>query len=714
MNRTPHDVKKHLGLDVMKKFGLTAALLEVFSGERQGSPEEQKQLRHLCTQVGDTIYVEALRFLTPQSVATDQEAKRVFSEIQAHRKMLTAKLCRRVSLQVAALDYSQYILNLIARPGFEDVHADACFCRKILLTEQEALSPKQVSSPGVAYPETQKNKKLAGKRQVHKGLVLAQGLAVGHAFYYQDILTRELEMHDLAASQLHVELQRVVTAIETVERELGGLKQEVEKQVGQDHAAIFDVHKLILKDMNLIEEVEREMKARMINAEHIVRDIFARWERKLRSSESDVIKDKAEDMADIGRRVLRVLIGIQGSVLVKFSKSSIIFTKRLLPSDTVYLDKKKTRGIVVTEGGLNSHAAVLARAMRIPLIVIADLNLGQIPLGRGVVLDGDHGRLIINPTRHEMSVATAEIRTRRRQETLLLKKEFSHQLHYAGEEVCIRANVSSADDVGVACTYGCQGIGLFRIESLYMFSQKLPDEEGLYQALFQALAPLGRRPVTLRFLDIGGDKTLPYMNLTERDDSVLGLRGVRLLLRHPVLLETQMRVFLRLSQTYQIKMLVPMVSVLQDIVAVRNVLEIQKAILIKSHVRFDEKIHLGSMIETPSAMLALDAILQASDFVSIGTNDLLQYTMAADREKASVADYYAAGNVLITAWIHEIATKSRLAHKECTLCGELAGDLRFTRMIFDGGIRRYSVIPQLIPRVKGEIEKIIRKKSPTV
>ena len=682
-------------------------LLEIFSGERSGTANERKKLRAIRKKIGEKIYVEAVHLLTNRIIPETREARKVFDEIQGHQMMMTSKLQRRVSLQVAALDYMQYVLNLLNRPIVLEEEKSVRIAQKIISDRKSATRSVSRMYYQLSSKLGSKQEDLVLKRRVLKGIVLAHGLATGRAFHYQDILTRELEMYDLADDQIGAELNRVLEAIQKVDRDLGGLKQEVEKQVGAAHAAIFDVHKLILKDMNLMEEVERDLRRRLVNAEHVVRDIFGRWERRLRASESEMVRDKAEDMADIGRRLLRALMGIQGNVLVKLPYPAIIFAKRLLPSDTVYMDKKKTKGVVIEEGGPNSHAAVLARAMGIPLISSLNLDMNRIPKGALIILDGDRGSVIVHPRKKELTSVVAEISLREKQDLLLAKKGSKKKLLFKGQQITVKANVASAEEVRIAQKYGCDGIGLYRIESIYMSSRSLPDEEYLHRILSAALEPVRKKEITLRFLDVGGDKTLPYFNLSERGDSVLGLRSVRLLLRHPVLLETQIRVFLRLSREFKIKMLIPMVSLPQDVKAVREVLEKEKEKFRKAGEAFDESISLGSMIETPSAVLALDDILKISDFLSIGTNDLLQYTMAADREKVSVSKYYEAGNRLILEWIRIIAEKSKEANKECTICGELAGDFRFTDMLFENGVKSYSVIPHLIPRLKQGILNLI-------
>lgn len=558
---------------------------------------------------------------------------------------------------------------------------------------QEKLSSKLSSKKGIPIKA----------RFIVKGVALAAGLAAGRAFQYRDILTRELELYDLTEEQVDGEWGRILHAIEKVEKDLTHVREGVQSEIGSKHAAIFDVHKMILKDVGLLKEIEKELKDRRINAEQVVRDVFRRWEKKLKIAETKEIQEKADDMADIGRRLLRVLIGIEGTFLSNLPFRSILFAKRLLPSDTVLLDRKNTLGIVTEEGGQTSHAAVLARALGVPMVSKIDINLDRVPQSAPAVIDGDTGTVIVYPNKEELIHFAPEMKKRSQEELKLTKSMAGTPLNVRGRLLTIKANVASSEEVLLAQKYDCEGIGLYRIESLYMLSKSLLSEDYLYEVLKKALQPMQDKDITLRLLDLGGDKKLPYLDLNEKMDSPLGLRGVRLLFKFPNLLETQLRVCLRLSASFKIRILVPMVSIPEDMIGVRKILNQEQEKLQAAKQPFNEKTLLGAMIETPSAVLALEELIRASDFLSIGTNDLLQYTMAADREQTNVAAYYEAGNRLILKWLKEIAKKAAGSGIDCELCGELAGNLEFTEELVNCGIEHYSVIPHLIPRLKNKL-----------
>jgi len=707
--------------EFIAKKAFTISLFEVFIGDRPGSAQEKKELKVIHKKLQSKIYVEAVYLLTRKILTNPQKAKKIFIEIKNHRNEMAQHLSRRVNIQVAALDYLRNVSKPLKKPAIIEAGESIKLAEKVI---SEAPEGVEETVPGakrvgkgrifVSTREDQSQEKLSSKlsskkakpirsRFVVKGVALASGMAAGRAFHYRDILTRKLEIYDLKEDQVEGEWERIVRAIEKVEKDLTFVKKGVQREIGSKHAAIFDVHKTILKDLGLLKEIEKELKDRQINAEQIVRDVFRRWEKKLKIADTKEIQEKADDIADIGRRLLRVLIGVEGTILSKLPYRSILFAKRLLPSDTVSLDRKKTLGIVTEEGGQTSHAAVLARALGVPMVSKIDTNLDRVPQGAPTAIDGDTGTVIVYPGKKEFIHFGPEMKKRLQESLRLAKRLAGKPLKIRGRLFTIKANVASPEEVVLAQKYGCEGIGLYRIESLYMMSKSLLSEDYLYEVLAKALKPIRGKEITLRLLDLGGDKTLPYLDLGEKTDSPLGLRGVRLLLKFSNLLETQLRVCLRLSAEFKIRILVPMVSIPEDMTGIRKILDQEKEKLKGKNQPFNEKIPLGAMIETPSAVLALEELIRASDFLSIGTNDLLQYTMAADREQTNVAAYYEAGNRLILKWIKQIAEKAAEAGIGCELCGELAGNLEFTEDLVNCGLEHYSVIPHLIPGLKNKL-----------
>ena len=280
-----------------------------------------------------------------------------------------------------------------------------------------------------------------------------------------------------------------------------------------------------------------------------------------------------------------------------------------------------------------------------------------------------------------------------------------------GSIIKVNANVSSFNDIKMAKMYGADGIGLYRTEPLYMDSPNLLTEENLYTLLNQALAPAYNQDIILRLLDIGGDKILPFLDVVEIKDPALGLNGIRLLLKYPHLLEMQLRVFLRLSAKFNVKILVPMVTLPRDMVEVRRYFLQEKEKLRQESIPFNEILPIGAMIETPVAVMIIDELLESCDFINIGTNDLVQYVMAAGREKIEVSEYYEEGNHIILNVLKDVIRKAQERGKECGVCGELAGNLNFTKMLLDIGLRNFSVQPALIPYVKNKIFHLLKSRT---
>lgn len=550
------------------------------------------------------------------------------------------------------------------------------------------------------------------KRVVIHGEPIVWGFAVGRVFYYQDILTREIEKRELTEAQVEKEIKRLKRAIKQVHEDLDKLKSKVTNEIDAKHAEIFGAHQLILKDEELFKDIKKGLKNKKFNVEHIVQEVFGKWEKKIRGQEISAVQERANDVIDVGRRLLLALAGSKNknSVLNR-SKDSVIFAHRLLPSDTASFNIKNVKAIVTVEGTQNSHSAILAKALDIPFVSKINIPIDSLSHGTKVIVDGDKGLIIVNPTQAELGSYPILIQKRLSNRLKVVKKINNIDLKNNGELIKVCANVSSLSDIKMAIACSADGIGLYRTESLYMDSQNFPAEEKLYAQLVEALNYVSDQEVILRLLDIGGDKTLPFLDIVEIKNPALGLNGIRLLLKYPSLLEMQLRVFLRLSAKFNVKVSVPMVTLPKDMAEVRRYFSQEKEKLRKEKISFNEGLLLGAMIETPAALMFIDEILDHSDFLSIGTNDLVQYIMAAGREKIEVAEYYEAGNHLVVNALKDVVRKAKELGKECSICGELAGNLKFTRSFLDIGLKNFSVQSTLVPYVKYKIFRLTRNSN---
>ncbi len=546
-------------------------------------------------------------------------------------------------------------------------------------------------------------------RIVITGEPIVAGFAIGRVFYYQDVITRELELLSINENQVEGEVQRLKNALNKAHLDLANLKSQVTSDIDAKHAEIFNVHQMILKDIDLIKEIEKEIENKLLNVEQVVQNVFQRQEQKLRGAKNNIFQERANDVVDVGRRLLKALMGVNKNNLSTLPDNAVIFAQRLLPSDTALLNVKNAKAIVTVEGAQNSHAAILARALDIPFVAKINIPNGHLLSEKQIIVDGEKGEVVINPTPAELKSYPQLIQERLKSKQKIIQEIKDITLKKDDELIRVYANVSSQSEFKMARMFKADGIGLYRTEPFYMGRSDLPNEDELFAKLTKTLNDVSAQNVFLRLLDISGDKTLPFLNFIDLKDPALGLNGIRFLLKYPRLLELQLRVFLRLSAKFNINVVVPMVTLASDMKDVCQYLSQEKEKLTKENLPFNSKIPVGAMIETPAALMSIDELLKYCDFLSFGTNDLVQYVMAAGREKLDVADYYEAGNQLILPALKTAIQKAKELGKECCICGELAGNLKFTEDLLNIGIRNFSVQPSLIPTVKNKIHDILFK-----
>lgn len=547
-----------------------------------------------------------------------------------------------------------------------------------------------------------KNSTRRTKRIVINGNTISKGLAIGEAFIYRDVLSRDLISYVLKETEIKEEFNRIEKSLEQVLLELQKTKEIVATTVAKQHADIFEAHKMILKDERILKDLEKEMNREMVNAEQVVKNVFQHWSNRFRASDDEMIQSKADDMDDLGRRILRELLGYDKNVLEKLPPNSIIVAKRLLPSDTVHLSSKNIKGVVTEEGGYNSHSAIIARALGVPAVCQLDKSISNIKKGAILLLYGENGKVVVNPTVKEKERFRTKLKTAQVKNNIILTKTREAAITIDGTKILIYANASNEEDFKKAKKMGCDGIGLFRVESLYLEHKTAPEKDYLINRFKNILKCLPNKEIIIRLLDVGGDKRLPYLNVEKERNPFLGLRGIRLLLTHRKLLETQIEVILDLYKNFDVSILIPMVTLPDEIIMVKDIItKLQKSF--KTEKR---NIKIGSMIETPAAVTHINKIVELSDFLSIGTNDLIQYTMAAGREKMNASEYYDQGAKTVMMMIERVIIQANKGDIGCGVCGEIAGDTKHIKGLLSVGVRNLSVAPSLIPFVKNEIRKI--------
>jgi len=531
------------------------------------------------------------------------------------------------------------------------------------------------------------------------GRSISPGLGMGRAWVVGDVLKWSGPPALIRQNDVDGELVRLARSYEETLAQLDQYAQRIEAEFDSALAGVFRAHGEMLRELFASGEFERELRASLLTAEAVVRRVLLRWHQKFEAIENQTLRERADDVLDLGRNLIRRLRGEQNAGLKAIPEHSILVVERLLPSDVVLLPKANVAAVVVETLGQGSHAALLAREKGIPTITEIPGILSLISSGTELLVDGFHGTLVIAPnitTRTDFqermekwraSVVRCQAACREPARTL------------DGQLISVQANIGIHDDVELALDNGADGVGLLRIEQLYFARPVPPTEDELFRELESLIAPLGKRPVTIRLLDIGGDKPLPYLGLPPTSNPVLGRRGVRLLLNYPHLVRTQLGAILKLSQDHSVRVLIPMVTLEDDI---RRMREAFAALSRERKVANPPE--FGAMVETPAAALAIPALARHADFFCVGTNDLTQYTLAAARDDASVNDYYLDSHESVMRLLNIVVADA--AERPLTLCGELAGREACVPRLLKMGFRSLSVAPTNIPATKELIRKL--------
>ena len=532
-----------------------------------------------------------------------------------------------------------------------------------------------------------------------RGIRISPGLASGTAWVAGDILDCSAQVHRIEPYQVDAEMERVRRAFMQVEAELEESARRVSEQIDPSLGEIFRAHRLMLESLLESHEFEKELRESLASAAEAVKTVFRKWEAKLAAIQDETLRERADDIVDLARRVLRQLEGADAFGLAAMPAGSVLITQRLLPSDVVGLSPRDVKAIVVESLGQGSHAALITREKGIPTLAGLPGLLSQIHSGDEALVDAFREALIIWPSpdaRRDFDHRLEEYRA-----SLFICKGQCHKAAITrdGQKISVEANLAAHASVESIIENGADGVGLFRIEELYFTRELPPSEEELFSELQRLVGPLRDKPVTIRLLDAGGDKVIPSLRLPFESNPLLGKRGVRLLLEYPQLARTQLKTLLRLSQIQDVRILVPMVTLERDMQQMRELL-----VAVAHDMSIKKLPPLGAMIETPAAGLTVAQIARHADFLSVGTNDLTQYTMVAERDNATVSDYYKDTHASILRLLSIIIAEA--SGKPVTICGEMAGREEVIPTLLELGFRALSISPPLIPTTKEQIRSI--------
>lgn len=532
-----------------------------------------------------------------------------------------------------------------------------------------------------------------------RGAGIAPGLAMGKAYVYRDILEQDLYTHSIRAEQVEAECARTLAAAECVAIDLEESARRIARQVGPHQAEIFHVHQGMLRELIQSREIKEEMQKEQVNAEVAVQRVFKRWADRLRVLESTAFAQRGDDVADLGRRLVWKLRGITVHPLENMPERSILVARRLFPSDAVFFDARSTAAIVVEFGSPGSHCALLTRQMGIPGVCGIPEVTEKIRDGDALLVDGFRGTVVVEPPEDARSRFKIHIEVHRVSAAQAKAHCQEPALTPEGIRIPVMAIIGNRGDTELAAENGADGVGLYRIEALYMRRKALPTEDELTGEISNALAPLDDKPAIVRLLDVGGDKNLPYLQFDSEPAPCLGRRGVRLLLSYPDLLRVQLRALLRLSRRQSIHIMVPMTTLAEDMQKIRKAVRRHA-----DELGITSLPPLVAMIETPAAALSVPEILRFADAISLGTNDLTQFTMAAGRQNPLVSRYFKDDCPAVQRLIRLAAREA--GEKPVSVCGELASRPQAVPMLLDSGVKMLSVPPPLIPVVKQAVRGI--------
>lgn len=530
-----------------------------------------------------------------------------------------------------------------------------------------------------------------------KGVPASAGMASGPAYVYvqQELRAERRTIEDPAA-----EWARLESALETARAQLAEIQAKAQAETGAEEAAIFEAHAMFLDDPSLLEAVQAAIEEDHLNAEAAWMDGIESFATAMEAMKDEYLRARAADIRDVGQRVLRLLLGKAEGDLTALSAPSIVVARDLTPSDTVRLDKRLVLGFCTAEGGPTSHTAILAKALQLPAVVGVGADLLAVPPGTLLLLDGVRGEVVVEPDEVECAEFAVRSGQMARQAELDLASAHEPAITPDGRRLEVVANIGSPDDAVVALQYGAEGVGLFRTEFLYLDRQTPPDEEEQVAAYRAALDVMGTRPVVVRTLDVGGDKPLPYLDLGHEDNPFLGWRAIRMCLDQPEFFKIQLRALWRASPGHDLRIMFPMIATVDEVRRARALLEEARGEVVAAGYPVAERVQVGIMVEVPSVAVLADRFVPLVDFFSVGTNDLTQYTLAAERTNAHVAHLGDPCHPAVLRLIQRVIEAAHAGGIWVGVCGEMAGDPEAAPLLLGLGLDEFSMAPGSIPRVK--------------
>ncbi|PKE34278.1 phosphoenolpyruvate--protein phosphotransferase [Macrococcoides caseolyticum] len=536
-----------------------------------------------------------------------------------------------------------------------------------------------------------------------KGIGASDGIAIAKAYL---LVEPDLSFNNEKVADVDAEVEKFKAAVNQSKVELTQIRNNAEIALGPDKAAIFDAHLLVLEDPELINPIEDNIRNNQMNAAASLSEVSTNFITIFESMDNEYMKERAADIKDVSKRVLSHILGVSLPNPTMIDEPVVIIAEDLTPSDTAQLNKQFVQGFATNIGGRTSHSAIMSRSLEIPAVVGTKNITDAVQQGDFVIVDGIAGEVIINPDEQTVTGYKA------RQAAFLQEKEELKQLvndktvTKEGKHVELAANIGTPNDLEGVKNNGAEGIGLYRTEFLYMGRDAMPSEDEQFEAYKKVLSEMDGKRVVVRTLDIGGDKELPYLNLPKEMNPFLGYRAIRLCLDQQDIFRTQLRALLRASIHGKLSIMFPMIATINEFRDAKAILEEEKANLIADKVKVADDIELGIMVEIPSTAAMADIFAKEVDFFSIGTNDLIQYTMAADRMSERVSYLYQPYNPAILRLIKQVIDASHKEGKWTGMCGEMAGDSTAIPLLLGLGLDEFSMSATSILSARRQIKNL--------
>jgi phosphoenolpyruvate-protein phosphotransferase (PTS system enzyme I) len=538
-----------------------------------------------------------------------------------------------------------------------------------------------------------------------QGVAVSPGIVQGTAYVYrpdEDLPPRTSIRED----QVDAEIERFQNALGLTRRQIIELHDRVRASLGASDAEIFEAHLMVVEDGVLIEEVQKTLRRELCNAEHAFHTVAHRYAKSLAALEDPYFRERASDIHDISRRIVRNLLGRPTGGLSELKSAHVVIAHNLTPSDTAQIDRDIVIGFCTEAGGKTSHTAIMARSLNIPAIVGLHEILATVESGDAVLVDGYSGLLIVHPSAQTLAEYGALQESKAAVEMRLTELRETASTTQDGRHIILSANIEQPEDIEQAKASGAQGVGLLRTEFLYLGREDLPSEDEQAAAYTAVAAASKPHALIIRTLDLGGDKLHATLHATAEENPFLGWRAIRVCLERKDIFKTQLRAILRASVHGSIKLMFPMISGMAELRQAKAILDECRAELDKEGVPFEREMEVGMMIEIPSAAMIADLFAKEVDFFSLGTNDLVQYTIAADRGNEHIAHLYEPTHPAVLRLIRKTVEAANAAGIWVGVCGEMGGDIVLTPLLIGLGVDELSCGSAVLPRVKRAVRSL--------